>query len=163
VQHLHHGGIRFVQYQQPHRYDHLRSRHRDVRQRQRLARSGGENHLGSGGVERSGHDRRQQLSELRVGRSRRGGGAENAGSYRSGSSLTDLTIRNNASGKTLTISNELANAWQGVASVTFADGTVWHASDIAANTYITAASGSYNTSSLSGTIIYDLGTGTFGN
>jgi uncharacterized protein YcsI (UPF0317 family) len=83
--------------------------------------------------------------------------------YRSGASLTDLTIRDNATGNTLTLSNEFSNPWQGVASVTFGNGTVWQASAIAANTYITAASGSYNTASLNGTIIYDLGTGTFGN
>jgi len=85
--------------------------------------------------------------------------------YRSGSTLTDLTIKNNASGATLTFYSEFANPWYGVASITFGNGTVWQASTIAANTYITAASsttGVYDTGNLTGTIIYDLGTGTFG-
>src|SRR5262249_32377940 len=83
--------------------------------------------------------------------------------YRSGSGLGDLTIENKTTDSTLTFSNEFVNSYQGVASVTFGDGTVWQASTIAANTHITAASGSYDTSGLSGTVIYDLGTGTFGN
>jgi hypothetical protein len=87
--------------------------------------------------------------------------------YRSGASLTDLTIANKATGKTLTFYNEFQNPWNGVASVTFGNGTTWQASTIAANTYITAASstsGSYDTANLfNQTTIYDLGTGTFGN
>lgn len=96
--------------------------------------------------------------------------------YRSGSTLTDLTIANKATGKTLTFFGEfLTPNWayapsSGVGSLAFANGTEWQASDIAANTYITAASsssGSYDTSELGGpiggTIIYNLGTGTFGN
>jgi lipopolysaccharide export system protein LptA len=87
--------------------------------------------------------------------------------YRSGSNFTDLTIANKATGKTLTFYGELANPWMGVASVTFGNGTVWQASTIAANSYITAASsttGSYDTSFIFNyPIIYDLGTGTFGN
>src|SRR5262249_50593912 len=54
----------------------------------------------------------------------------------------------------------------GVATVDFANGTVWQAAAIAANTYITAASsttGVYDTFLLTGTIKYDLGVGTFGN
>src|SRR5262249_20590973 len=82
------------------------------------------------------------------------------------SGLTDLTIANKSTGKTFTLAGELWGSWFGVASVTFGDGTVWNASYIAANTYITAASsasGVYDTNSLTGTITYDLGIGTFGN
>ena len=77
--------------------------------------------------------------------------------YRSGSTFTDLTIANKATGATLTFHGEFANPWNGVASVTFANGTVWQGSAIAANTYITPASsttGVYDTSNLTGTIIY---------
>src|SRR5262249_8302595 len=56
--------------------------------------------------------------------------------------------------------------WQGIGSITFGNGTIWDQTEIAANTDITSASsssGSYDTNGLSGTVIYDLGTGTFGN
>ena len=86
--------------------------------------------------------------------------------YRSGPNLKDLTIANKATGATLTLYYQLQNFWDGVASITFANGTVWQASDIPANTYITAASSSsglYDAFFFTSSIIYDLGTGTFGN
>jgi uncharacterized protein YcsI (UPF0317 family) len=86
--------------------------------------------------------------------------------YRSGSNASDLTIQNNTTGATLTLTGQMVNWWEGVTSITFGNGTVWQTADIAANTYIRAASstsGVYDTNNLSGTTIYDLGTGTFGN
>jgi hypothetical protein len=87
--------------------------------------------------------------------------------YRSGADFADLTIADKTTGSTITFYNESSLAWYGVATITFADGTVWHPSDIAANSYITAASsttGSYDASLyFNYPVIYDLGTGTFGN
>src|SRR5262249_6997501 len=83
--------------------------------------------------------------------------------YRSGSSLTNLTIGIKATGKTVTLYHDFANAWSGAASVTSGNATVWQAADIAANTYVTAAPGTYITTSLTGIRSYDLGTGNFGN
>src|SRR5262249_2545281 len=50
--------------------------------------------------------------------------------YRSGSTLTDLTIKNKATGATLTFYNEFGNPWYGVATINFANGTVWQAAAI---------------------------------
>src|SRR5262249_26489920 len=54
--------------------------------------------------------------------------------YRSGSGLADLVIQNKTTGNTLTFSNQFVNSYQGVASVTFANGTVWNQAQVASNT-----------------------------
>src|SRR5262249_20932652 len=64
--------------------------------------------------------------------------------YRIGSNHGDLAIQNKVTGNTLIFSNEFAASYEGVASVTFGNGTVWQASDIAAN------SGAASTPTLSG-------------
>src|SRR5262249_22106933 len=86
--------------------------------------------------------------------------------YRSGSNFGDLTIKENVSRATFTLTGQLDDTLQGVTAVTFGNGTVWQSSDIAANSYIlgiSSTSGVYDTNTLLGTTIYDLGTGTFGN
>ena len=49
-----------------------------------------------------------------------------------GGGSTDLLITNTATGNTLTIANQFNAPWQGIASLQFADGTVWTQSQIAA-------------------------------
>ena len=81
-----------------------------------------------------------------------------------GGGLRDLLITNAATGKTLTIANQFNAPWQGIASLQFADGTVWTQSEIAASTTIVgtpgAAAGAYDTSNRSG-LTYDLGAGNY--
>src|SRR5262249_32406115 len=77
------------------------------------------------------------------------------------------TIVNNSTGKTFTLKNQLSGGLSGIKEIDFANGTVWQTSTIAVNSYITAASspsGVYDTFFLFNyPVIYDLGSGTFGN
>jgi Ca2+-binding RTX toxin-like protein len=79
-----------------------------------------------------------------------------------GGNFGNLVIVNRATGKTLTIVNQFNNAWQGIATLQFADGTSWNQSQIAANAIIVgtpgAAANAYDSHDRRN-LVYDLGPG----
>jgi Ca2+-binding RTX toxin-like protein len=83
---------------------------------------------------------------------------------REGANLGDLQIINRATGKILTVVNQFNSAWQGIATLQFADGTTWSQSQIAAHATVVgiagAAATAYDSHDRSG-LTYDLGPGNY--
>src|SRR5262249_22437374 len=77
---------------------------------------------------------------------------------RTGTNQNDLLVTNIATGATLTISNEFANAWQGASSVQFGDGTTLNISQSRTFTWHGIAN-SVMTGSNTGTNVFAFGAG----